>query len=132
MIDRTGVERWVDGYERAWRTAGTDALAVLFTDDASYRMAPFEEPHRGSADLAALWERERTGPDEPFTIDHEVVAVDGARAVVRLEVRYGAPSHAWYRDLWILEFADDGRVRAFEEWPFTPGQPWRAESHPPT
>ncbi|WP_327035397.1 hypothetical protein [Micromonospora ureilytica] len=27
-----------------------------------------------------------------------------------------------YRDLWVMRFADDGRCRSFEEWPFWPGQ----------
>jgi hypothetical protein len=30
-------------------------------------------------------------------------------------VRYGQSVKQEYRDLWLLEFADDGRVRDFEE-----------------
>lgn len=52
----------------------------------------------------------------------EVVAVDGDRdtALVRVEVHYGEPKPAEWRDLWVIEFAGDGRCRAFEEWPFAP------------
>jgi hypothetical protein len=125
------VSRWVEGYERAWRTAGTGAVAALFTDDASYSRAPFAEPHRGRAALAALWERERGGPDEEFTMGYALVAVEDPRAVVRVEVRYGAPSHAWFRDLWVLEFAPDGRCRSFEEWPFSPERSAEVDA-PPT
>ena len=95
-------------------------------------MAPFEEPHRGAAALAALWERERRGPDEAFTMAHEVVAVDGPTAVVRVEVRYGPPTGLWFRDLWVLRFAADGRVRVFEEWPFSPESSARRGIPPPT
>ena len=112
----------METYERAWRTAGADGLREIFTDDASYRMSPYEEPLRGLEAIAVMWERERQGPDEDFTLKSEVIAVDGHTAVARVDVRYGAPRQSEYRDLWVIEFAPDGRCRAFEEWPFFPGQ----------
>ncbi len=121
MITRVGFEAWIGGYERAWRTAGVDALAGLFSEDATYRMSPYEEPVRGLAAIGALWERERQGPEEAFTISHKVVAIEGETAVVRIEVAYGNGDE--YRDLWVVRFAPDGRCRAFEEWPYWPGQP---------
>ena len=115
---------WVARYEAAWRAPGTDALAALFTPDATYRTAPFAEPIRGLAAVAELWEAEREGPDEAFTMTAAPVAASDGRAVVRVEVWYGAPSHTRFRDLWVLHLGDDGRCHAFEEWPFpTPGTP---------
>ncbi|MGH2975293.1 MAG: YybH family protein [Solirubrobacterales bacterium] len=121
-LDRTAVNAWVDGYERAWRAPGTESLRGLFTPEATYRMSPYEEPAAGLPQIAELWERERKGPDEEFEIAHEVVALDGDIAVVRLEVQYGGPGRLQYLDLWIVRFAADGRCREFEEWPFWPGQ----------
>jgi ketosteroid isomerase-like protein len=123
-MDHDDVAAWIAGYERAWRTAGTDPLAGLFTEDATYSQGPYEEPRAGLAEIAAMWEDTRDGPDEAFTMTSEVIAVDGATAVARLEVRYG-DGHS-YRDLWVLRFAGDGRCRTFEEWPFHPGQPYTA------
>ena len=120
MTDREAVERWVAGYERAWRTAGTDALAELFTDDAEYRMSPYDEGVRGLDAIAELWERERQGPDEQFDMRSEVVAVDGDRAVVFVEVHYGPPRDKDYRDLWVLRFDSSDRCSDFEEWYFSP------------
>jgi ketosteroid isomerase-like protein len=120
MISEPSVYAWIERYEQAWRTAGTDGLAVLFTNDATYQAAPFLEPHRGLAAIRELWDGERDGPDEEFTMAFEVVAVTEPRAVARLEVRYDPPDGQLYRDLWVMEFADDGRCRAFEEWPFWP------------
>lgn len=85
-------------------------------------MSPYEEPAKGLGEIAELWEREREGPSEAFEMSHEVVAVDGDTAVVRVEVQYGGPDRLQYRDLWIVRFDVDGRCRAFEEWPFWPGQ----------
>jgi ketosteroid isomerase-like protein len=120
-LSRETVEAWVARYEAAWRTAGTGALAVLFTRDAVYRMSPYAETVRGLAAIAELWERERVGPDEVFELNHEAVALEGDTAVVRVAVEYG--TGAEYRDLWIVRFDAEGRCREFEEWPFWPGQP---------
>lgn len=119
-MDRAQLARWVDAYERAWRTAGTESLTDLFTADATYRTAPYEEPLRGLDAIARLWEAEREGPDEPFMLRTEIVAVERDTGVVRAEVRYAAPPPREYRDLWIVALDDDGRCRAFEEWPFWP------------
>jgi hypothetical protein len=118
MVGRESVESWVARYERAWRTAGTGPLGELFSEDASYRMSPYEEPVIGLEAIGELWERERQGPDEEFEMRHEIVATEGGTAVVRVEVDYGRGTS--YRDLWIVRFAGDGRCRDFEEWPFWP------------
>lgn len=115
--------RWIEGYERAWRTPGTASLAQLFTLDATYLPAPFDEPAIGLAAIASFWEAEREGPDEAFTLSAAVVAAQGDTAVARVEVRYGDPPVRIYRDLWIITLDDGGRCTAFEEWPFFPGRP---------
>lgn len=120
-MDRTGFEDWITRYEAAWRTPGTEPLAGLFTDDATYLVSPWAEPVVGLATLAELWEAERDGPDEGFTMQSEVVAVEGNVGVARVEVAY-ADGTTW-RDVWIVRFAPDGRCAEFEEWPFAPRQP---------
>jgi hypothetical protein len=113
---------WVAAYERAWRTAGTGALAGLFTPDAIYRTSPYDEVVAGLPAIGRLWQAEREGPDEVFRMERELVAADGDVAVLRIEVWYGDPVRQEYRDLWIVRFAPDGRCAAFEEWPFWPEQ----------
>ncbi|HEY2317719.1 MAG TPA: nuclear transport factor 2 family protein [Solirubrobacteraceae bacterium] len=125
-MDRSDLARWIDAYERAWRMAGTAALEPLFSAQASYRNAPFAEPVIGLEAIAAFWEAERDRPDEPFTMRWEPVAVEGDVGVARVEVTYAEPSPHVYRDLWVITLDRDGRCRAFEEWPFFPGQPLSA------
>jgi ketosteroid isomerase-like protein len=120
-VEADDVRRWVTAYEAMWRTPGTGTLAALFSDDATYLVSPWAEPVRGLAAIAELWEAEREGADEEFTITSALVAVDHSVAVVRAEVAY-ARGETW-RDLWVLQFDVDGRCRAFEEWPFSPEQP---------
>lgn len=125
-IDRAGFAAWLRGYERSWRSPGTGHLAELFTEDASYRHSPYAAPIVGLPAIAEDWEREREGPAEVFTMTAEIVALDGAAGVARIEVRYGDPVTQSYLDLWLVRFADDGRAEAFEEWQFWPNQPWSA------
>ncbi|MGH3169909.1 MAG: nuclear transport factor 2 family protein [Trebonia sp.] len=126
MTDRTTVRRWLAGYEAAWRAPGTKDLADLFTGDATYRQSPYERPVTGLTAIKRMWEEEREGPDEVFTLATEILAVDAPAAVVRAEVRYGDPPRQEYRDLWVIRFAGDGRCTWFEEWPFWPERPYVA------
>lgn len=123
VVDRDAVEAWVDEYERAWRSPGTELLDGLFAPDVGYLVSPWAEPIRGSTALAEFWDRGRDGPDEPFTMDSEVVAIDGRTAVVRVDVEYLRDTPSRWRDLWVLRFDTVGRCTWFEEWPFAPGQP---------
>ncbi|MDR2985984.1 MAG: nuclear transport factor 2 family protein [Nocardiopsaceae bacterium] len=123
MTDYNTVSQWLAGYEAAWRAPGTDDLASLFTGDAIYSQSPYERPNTGLDEIKRMWEDEREGPDEVFTLATDIVAVDGSTAVVRAEVSYGHSSHQEYRDLWVMRFADDGRCTWFEEWPYWPGHP---------
>lgn len=121
-MDRRRVERWLAGYERAWRAPGTEALAELFTSDATYVVSPWAEPVNGLDALAALWEDGRRGPEEAFAMRTAVLAVEMETAVARVDVEYASPPRAW-RNLWVLRFTTGGRCARFEEWPFAPGQP---------
>jgi len=121
-MSRAELARWIAGYERAWRTAGIEPLRGLFSPEATYSAAPFEDPLRGLDEIAAFWDAERDGPDEAFMIASDIVAVDRGVGVARIEVRYGDPVARVYRDIWIVTLDVDGRCVAFEEWPFFPGQ----------
>jgi hypothetical protein len=122
-MDRDQVMRWVEGYLAAWHDEDVDAVERLFTEDAHYRKSPYEESEVGHDAIRAFW---LDDAGEVFTAVAEPVAVEARQAVVRLEVRYGDPVEQEYRDLWVLEFADDGRVRDFEEWAYWPDKPYTA------
>jgi ketosteroid isomerase-like protein len=126
VTDRTAVHRWVAGDEQAWRTSGTDGLSALFTTDATYLHSPYDDPVVGIHAIRKMWDDEREGPDEVFTLSTEVIAVEGDTAVVRAEVQYVEPIRQEYRDLWVILFDAEGRCARFEEWPYWPGHPYSA------
>jgi len=117
-MDAGQVRDWIAGYERAWRTSGTEPLAGLFSADSRYLQGPYRESVVGLPAIARMWEAERDGPAEVFEMTSEIVAVDGDVAVARIEVHYGGREE--FRDLWIMRFDADGRCTSFEERPFSP------------
>jgi ketosteroid isomerase-like protein len=117
------VMRWVGAYERAWRDGNRDAVAALFSDDATYRVSPYEPSKIGHEAIKAFW---LDDVGMTFSMNARVIAVDGDVAVVRVDVLYETPREQEYRDLWLLRFAPDGRVADFEEWAYWPGKPYSA------
>jgi hypothetical protein len=120
-MTRDEVMLWVDAYERAWRAGDRDAIEQLFTPSARYLRSPYAEPLDGHAAIQDFW----VDDDEDgtiFAMEAGPVVADGTDAVVRVKIDYGAPVHQEYVDLWVLRFADDGRVEHFEEWATWPEQ----------
>lgn len=118
-MDTQAVMAWVAAYERTWRDQDVAGLDRIFTPDAVYLHSPYSEPLVGLEVIGEDW------PDPtPFTMRAEPVAVDARRAVVRVLVRYTGEQPQEYLDLWVLDFAADGRVRRFEEWAYWPDKTW--------
>jgi hypothetical protein len=128
-LDRAQLTDWLAGYERAWRSPGTDALAELFTEEASYSTAPYEASHQGLDAIGLMWDAERFGPDEAFEMVSEILAVERDTGVVRVTVLYEEAEQKErrlhrqqkeYRDLWVVRLDEAGLCFHFEEWPFWP------------
>lgn len=124
-MNHDSVMTWVRAYEDGWRTGDVDAVPRLFTEDVRYRRSPYEPDDIGHNAVRAFWQAD---VGDMFTVEARPVAVDGRVAVVRLLVRYTAPEAQEYSDLWVLRFADDGRVEDFEEWAYWPGRAYSASA----
>ena len=113
-MDRQALDRWLDGYVRAWETNDPDAIGELFTDDGRYYTAPFREPWRGRDGIVAGWLERK---DEPgtWTFCYEVLAVAGDLGFVRGWTRYTNPPTD-YSNLWVIRLVPDGRCAEFTEW----------------
>ncbi len=121
-MTRDEVMLWVETYERAWRSQDVESIERLFTPSAAYLRSPYDKPMVGHPAIREFWVVDDDG--SVFAMAARVVAVDGLDAVVRVKVEYGDPVHQEYLDLWVLRFADDGRVEHFEEWAYWPEKPY--------
>ena len=123
-MDVSTAMAWVAEYEQAWHAGDTGAVARLFTEDAVYLTTPYDPARVGHSSIEEFW---TVDEGREFTVEASPVAVQDDTAVVRLVVTYLQDEPQEYTDLWVLQFADDGRVARYEEWPFWPGGPRSAE-----
>jgi ketosteroid isomerase-like protein len=124
-MTRDEVMRWVRAYEEGWRAEDRAAVERLFTESAQYLRSPYASPLVGHAAIRDFWVDDQEGGSN-FTMTATPVAVEGADAVVRVLVQYGEPVNQEYSDLWVLRYAEDGRVERFEEWAYWPDKSYPA------
>ncbi len=116
---------WLDRYTEAWRTYDEAAIGDLFSEDATYRYHPWDEPVRGRDAIVRSWlepDGDASQRDAPGTYDGRYVpwAMDGDRVVAVGESRYWTDASRAtlakvYENLWLLRFDDEGRCREFTE-----------------
>jgi nuclear transport factor 2 (NTF2) superfamily protein len=116
---------WIAAHDAAWRSNDPEAIGRLFSEDAIYRLGPWEGPWRGYTGpivgreaIVDLW-TSTFDPDERFKADVDVVAIDGRRGVVQRKISYesvaGHPATR-YGVLWVVDFDAAGQCREYQEW----------------
>ena len=113
-MEQAEVERWMDGYVRAWASNDPAEIGALFTEDARYYTAPFREPWTGRQGIVEEWLDRK---DEPGTWEfhHEVMAIADRIGFVRGWTAY---PDVRYSNLWVIRMAGDGsrQCEEFTEW----------------
>ena len=124
-MTRDDVQRWLDRYVAAWMAYDPTAIGELFTDDAEYRYHPWDEPVAGKAAIIDDWLNpggDASKRDKPGTVDaaYTCYAADGDHAVAVGDTTYretpGGPAVRRYENVWLMEYAADGRCRSFTEY----------------
>jgi len=124
MLTTETVAAWLRAYVCAWETYDPDALAALFSEDATYSFLPFDEPVQGRLAIVASW-LEGQDAAGTYEADYKPVAIDGNLAVAQLRSRYFKDAskvelERQYDNLFLIEFDDEGRCRSFREWYMRP------------
>jgi hypothetical protein len=120
-MNRTDVQGWLERYVEAWRSNDRGQIESLFTEDATYRYQPYGGDEHASIGRQAIvdsWLAE-TDPPDSWEARYEPFAVEGDRAVAIGTSRYVAtdkgPERTYY-NVFLLQFAGDGRCAAFTEY----------------
>jgi len=107
--------RWLDAYVEAWRTYDPAAIGALFSDDATYRYHPWDEPLVGRDAIVKGWVE---NPDEPgtWTAEYRPWIVSGSDGVATGVSRYDdRDGKREYHNVFLCRFDSDGRCREFTE-----------------
>lgn len=119
MINQDSVTRWLQDYVNAWKTYNRPAIEALFSEQATYRYNPFDEPLRGRDAIVANWLENRDAPNS-FMAEYKPVAVENHIAVANGRTIYYQPDaktiKTQYDNIFVLRFDDEGRCIDFCEW----------------
>ena len=126
MIDREGLQRWLDRYVLAWRANDAEPIRALFAENATYRYHPLDEkPLRGVDAIVESWLDDPDQPDD-WQAEYRALAVDRdigiAEGWTRYRERDDSPEKL-YANLFVIRFDDTGRCRDFTEWYMEPRKP---------
>ena len=114
----TAFAEWLEGYRAAWEQRDPALAAALFTEDASYRETPYDEPMQGREAIRDYWARVVAGQkDVRFT--YEILACAGAEGVCRWHAAFTGVPGGEAIDLdgiFRCRFADAAHVDRFQEW----------------
>jgi ketosteroid isomerase-like protein len=114
MLTAERLQAWLDAYVEAWRTYDRDAIARLFSADATYAYHPYDDqPLRGRDAIVASWLEE---PDAAGSWEaaYRPLLIEGDRAVATGQTRYA--NGKIYSNLYVLRFDGEGRCAEFIEW----------------
>jgi ketosteroid isomerase-like protein len=119
MIDRNRVRQWLQDYVAAWKSYDPGAIRALFSDHATYRYNPYDEPVRGREAIVANWLENRDRPNT-YTAEYQPVAVEGLTAVAHGRTLYyaadGKTVQRQYDNIFVMQFDGEGRCTDFCEW----------------
>jgi len=115
-LEEERISEWLADYREAWRSYDPSAIGALFSEDASYRYHPYDEPLRGRDAIVASWleDKDATGTYEGH---YQPLVVTGDLAIATGTSTYqdGVETRI-YDNCFILRFDDDGRCSEFTEW----------------
>jgi SnoaL-like domain len=117
------VADWLAGYRKAWMDRDADAAAALFTENASYRVQPYEEAHVGPAGVHAYWAGV-TATQDAVELRYGTPVVEGNRAAVEWWVTLLSDgAEITLAGEFMLRFDENGLCEELREyWQFAEGK----------
>jgi ketosteroid isomerase-like protein len=107
---------WIAAYGRCWEARDPDAAAALFTEDASYRVTPFRDPHVGSPGIRDYWAG-ATSTQSGVALRFGEPVVAGNRAAVEWWATFTDDgAEVTLAGCLVLRFARDGRCEELREY----------------
>jgi hypothetical protein len=116
--DHEVFESWLAAYGSAWETRDPRAAADLFSEDATYRETPFDEPARGRKAIADYWARVTSG-HEGVRFGQEILAVADDTGIARWWASFRSTSSGEPGELdgiFVIRMGADGLCKEFREW----------------
>lgn len=109
---------WLDAYGAAWETRDADAAVQIFSEDATYQVTPYEDPHMGRSGIHEYWAGV-TENQRNVLFEHEALSVSGNTGIAHWSANFDVEPDGTKIELngiFVLEFDQDGKCRRLREW----------------
>lgn len=109
---------WLDAYGAAWETRDPIAAAVLFSDDASYRVTPYEEAHLGTDAIREYWATVTAG-QRNVRFQYEPLSVSGNTGIAHWSAQFDVEPDGGsiaLDGIFVLDFDANGKCQQLREW----------------
>ena len=80
-MTKTDVQKWLDRYGEAWVNGNPDQAVALFTNTATYRETPFDQPMNGHREIRSYWQEGASDSQEDVSFSSQVWAINADFAV---------------------------------------------------
>jgi len=112
------LKTWLTNYETAWEQRSPDQAAQLFTENATYREMPFQEPFKGRAGIRKYW-ADVTADQRMIDFKSDIIAVQGNVGVAHWSATLNTASTGAKVELdgvFVLTFDASGLCTSLREW----------------
>lgn len=117
-VDIKEVESWLRAYEVAWEERDPDKAVQIFTEDATYQVDPYSEPHVGHSGIRQYW-ADVTSDQRDVEFSAEVLAVTENTGIAHWHAELTQASSGALVTLdgiFVLEFSAQGKCSSLREW----------------
>ena len=114
----SALSSWLDAYGEAWESRDADSAAKIFSEDATYQVTPYEDPHVGQDGVRNYWAGV-TENQRNVQFDYEALSVSGNTGIAHWSANFDvAPDgpHIELNGIFVLQFDADGKCRRLREW----------------
>ncbi len=117
-MDRETFNHWLASYGSAWTSRDPEAAASLYAHNATYQVAPFDEPLRGRAAIYEYW-ASVAKTEETIQFNYEILAVTTEYGIARWWasfVRVPPGLETKLDGIFLISLDSEGRCRSLREW----------------
>jgi hypothetical protein len=118
-MDHAAFQTWLDRYIEAWRSNDQASIGDLFSQQATYRYHPWDDPVRGRDAIIRDW-LEAPDPPDSWEASYRPLAVEGDVGVAIGDSRYLTKDRSavekTYHNVFVCRFDAEGRCSDFTEY----------------
>ena len=118
QLTMSALTNWLEAYGDAWESKDPDKAANLFSEDASYRVTPYEEPHSGPDGIREYWATVTAG-QRHVQFQFQPLTVEGNTGYAHWSAKFEVDPNGTSINLdgiFILDFDEDGKCQQLREW----------------